>query len=388
MYDTAPVETLKYHHEMLMDKVRVESYMKAILSAVRKGDVVLDLGCGTGILSLFACHAGAKRVYAVEAEPVIEVARRIIDDNGYSDRVFFMNAWSTYIDLPEKVDVILTETVGNLGFEEGILGWVKDARDRFLTEGGRIIPREIELFMVPVVYDPDRDRSAAWKSDLYGFDFSTVKTIADNMISTMRLNPDDLLSPPASIMNVNLNNEYQSMYEADAHFEIERNGVLQGLAGWFRATLTENISLTSAPPNNVPSWWQNFFPFAQLSEVKAGDQLQLKITMDRDGGVWSWKVKFIKDRSSLPGELDSWDFEHHTNRGEILPNRLAQDFQVRPTLKQESYLDLHILKSMDGEHSIEEIAADVLERFPGTFRNLETAREHVFSFYEDYGRIA
>jgi SAM-dependent methyltransferase len=385
MYDTEPVETLRYHHEMLIDKVRVESYLQAILSVVRKGDVVLDLGCGTGILSLFACMAGAKRVYAVDAEPIIEIAKSIVDDNGYQDRVVLMNDWSTYVDLPEKVDVILTETIGNIGFEEGLLGWVWDARKRFLKVGGRIIPQKVEMYMAPVNYDPERDRTRAWGADTYGLDFCSVKDIADNQVFPIRLDAKDVLGDPSPFVVVDLRDELLARYEATQVLEIKEEGQLHGLGGWFRASLTEDITLTSAPPNKVPSWWQVFFPLGDLIPVKRGDQIKVNIGLDRDGGSWSWKVKLGTKSGGMKAE-DGWDFEHQTSSGEILPSRAETDFMLRPELDLESQLDLYILQSMDGERTIGQIALEVMERFPGTFRNLETAREHVYSFYEDYGR--
>ena len=122
MYDDRTLQIIEYHRSMLIDEVRTTSFLRAILGAVKPGDVVLDMGCGTGVLSYFACIAGARRVYAVEQGPIIELAKAICQRNGYQERVIFLNDWSTNIDLPEPVDVIITETIGNLGFEEGILG--------------------------------------------------------------------------------------------------------------------------------------------------------------------------------------------------------------------------------------------------------------------------
>ena len=385
MYDTAPVETLRYHHEMLMDKVRVDSYQQAILTAVCKGDVVLDLGCGTGILSLFACMAGARRVYAVEAEPVIEIAKRVIEDNGYTDRIIFMNDWSTYVELPEKVDVIVTETIGNLGFEEGILDWVADARKRFLKDGGRVIPQEVELFMAPVRYDPDRDRTSAWVENCHGLDFSSVRDIAVNQVFPIRLDPTDLLGPGAPMLKVDLREDVKDLYQGQNSIQIEQGGVLQGLGGWFRSTLAEDISISSAPPNQVPSWWHVYFPLEAPLEVQEGDDLLLETSTKPSGGEWSWKVKHQAHAPDSGYEVVDWDFEHQMVDGEIMPRREGRDFDIRPMLDSDAILDLHLLQAMDGKHSIREIAEDVIRKFPGTFRNQETAREHVYSFYEDYG---
>jgi protein arginine N-methyltransferase 1 len=275
--------------------------------------------------------------------------------------------------------------MGNLGFEEGILGWVADARKRFLKDNGRIIPKEVELIMAPVKYNPERDRSAAWKKDLYRLDFSSGKEIADNQIFPIRLDHRDVLGKPESFVKADLNKELPAQFEAMRQFKIDKKGVLQGLAGWFHARLTEEIVLTNAPPSNIPSWWQVFFPLVEMIEVEPGEHVSLQISLDRDGGAWSWKVKHGL-LASLQGNEAQWDFEHRTSGGEILPKRDEHDFQIKPTLDPDAYLDLHILQAMDGEHSLEDIALDVMERFPGTFRNIETAREHMYSFYEDYGR--
>ncbi len=385
MYDESPVETLRYHHEMLKDTVRVESYQKAILQVVRKGDVVLDLGCGTGVLSLFACMAGARRVYAVEAEPVIEIAMRVIEDNGYADRIIFLNDWSTYVDLPEKVDVIVTETIGNLGFEEGILDWVADARRRFLKDEGRVIPQEVELFMAPVRYDLDRDRTSAWVENYRGLDFSSVRDIAINQVFPIRLDQADLLGPGAPMLKVDLREDVKDLYKGRNSIQIEQDGVLQGLGGWFRSVLVDDVSITNAPPNQTPSWWHVFFNLEATLEVQKGDYLLLEASTKPSGGEWSWKVKRQPEAPDPGDEVVEWDFEHQMVDGEIMPGREGRDFDIRPTLDSDALLDLHLLQAMDGNHSIREIAEELIQKFPGTFRNQETAREHVYSFYEDYG---
>ena len=52
--------------------------------------VVLDVGCGTGILCMFAAQAGARKVIGIECSGIIEVAERIINDNGFQDGYFLL----------------------------------------------------------------------------------------------------------------------------------------------------------------------------------------------------------------------------------------------------------------------------------------------------------
>ena len=150
MYDKTPLDLLEYHHSMLADKVRTQTFQRAIAQQVRPGDVVMDIGCGSGILSYFACMAGAKRVYAIEKGPMFELAKMLCQQNGFSDKVVFINEWSTKVTLPEPADVLLTETIGNIGFDEGIIGWILDAKKRNLKPDARIVPHTLTLCAVPI----------------------------------------------------------------------------------------------------------------------------------------------------------------------------------------------------------------------------------------------
>ena len=105
-------QILTEHWHYLADQARLEAYERAIAEVVHPNNVVLDLGAGSGILGLLACRAGAKRVYAVDDGPVIELARRICRANGYQDRVVFIKGHSLEVELPEKVDLIIADQVG------------------------------------------------------------------------------------------------------------------------------------------------------------------------------------------------------------------------------------------------------------------------------------
>ena len=98
MFDDTASIALDFHHSMLSDGNRTNAFLNAILRTVSAGDVVVDIGCGTGVLSLFACLAGARKVFAIEQGPVLDVAREIAEANGYADRIEFLAGWSTEVE--------------------------------------------------------------------------------------------------------------------------------------------------------------------------------------------------------------------------------------------------------------------------------------------------
>ena len=129
------------HRTMICDRVRTEAFRRAIDSVVRPGDIVLDVGAGSGILSVFAARAGAARVYAVERTPAAVLAQELAAANGVAEIVQVIHGDVTDLEPPERVDVIVSEWLGGFGIDEGMLVPVIVARDRWLKPGGVMIPR-------------------------------------------------------------------------------------------------------------------------------------------------------------------------------------------------------------------------------------------------------
>ena len=132
---------IEVHRTMICDRVRTEAFRRAIDSVVRPGDVVLDVGAGSGILSMFAARAGAARVYAVERTTVAVMAQELAAANGFADVIEVIQGDMMDIELPERVDVIVSEWLGGFGIDEGMLPPVIAARERWLKPGGVMIPR-------------------------------------------------------------------------------------------------------------------------------------------------------------------------------------------------------------------------------------------------------
>src|SRR5712692_3682526 len=136
---------------LLLDKIRCDAYREAILRTVRPSDVVVDLGAGTGLLSFFALQAGARHVYAIEMSAIADAAAELIEANGFQDRITLIRKSSKQARLPERCDVLVTETLSTFCFDtENIIEFVADARERFLKPGGRIVPESADTFLLPI----------------------------------------------------------------------------------------------------------------------------------------------------------------------------------------------------------------------------------------------
>ena len=144
-WDAAPV-----HVRMLNDTRRVQRYQQGIRAVVRPGDVVVDVGTGTGILAIEAAKAGARHVYAVEASGIGRLARAMFAANELADRITLIPGWSTRIDLPERADVLVSEIIGDDPLAENVRAVVADARRRFLAPHARVLPRRLRILGVGV----------------------------------------------------------------------------------------------------------------------------------------------------------------------------------------------------------------------------------------------
>lgn len=162
------------HDKMLADHVRIDTYAAAIARSVRPGDVVVDLGTGSGILAFLAARAGAARVHALDDSLLIADARRVARDNGITNMEFH-HVHSRDFRAAAEVDVIVHEQIGEALFDERMVESIVDLRDRVLRRGGRIVPARFELHVDPVELVPDAIVPFAWEQRLHGVDFRALE---------------------------------------------------------------------------------------------------------------------------------------------------------------------------------------------------------------------
>merc|ERR1719273_2749642 len=144
-----------------------------------KNKVVLDVGCGTGILSMFAAKAGAAKVIGVDMSSIVDYAKKIVADNNLSDVVTIIRGKVEEIELPvPKVDIIISEWMGYCLFYESMLDTVLYARDKWLVEGGLMFPDKATLYITGIEDRQYKDDKINWWDDVYGFDMSSIRKVA------------------------------------------------------------------------------------------------------------------------------------------------------------------------------------------------------------------
>jgi protein arginine N-methyltransferase 1 len=130
-----------FHHLLLNDYIRMVAFKTAVSEATEPGMVVLDLGTGTGILAQWALEAGAARVYGIDLnEAILRTAIERISAAGQGDKFYPICGLSFEVELPERADLIISETLGNIADNEDCVSILADARKRFLADGGAMLP--------------------------------------------------------------------------------------------------------------------------------------------------------------------------------------------------------------------------------------------------------
>jgi len=278
---------LEVHRGLLLDEIRTNAYREAIRQLVTPGSVVLDLGTGSGILSFFACEAGARRVFAVDATHSADLAAFLTRQLGYADRIEVIHAHSTKIELPEPADVLVTETLGAFGFNERILSSVIDARARLLRPGAAIIPQRIDLAVVPVDAPEVFDRHVGfWRKEQFGLDLSPLVVFASNAMYVADVDSAAFLASPETVISTDLAAISSADVYGRASFTVARSGLLCGFSGWFRATLAAGIELSNERAGT--NWQHTFLPLESPMTVEPGTRIEIELETS-DGLSWRWR---------------------------------------------------------------------------------------------------
>lgn len=281
---------LDYHLGMLHDVARVDAFRRAIDATVKPGDVVLDIGCGSGVLSFMACEAGAEKVYAIEGGPVIDVARELAVDNGFDDRIEFLEGWSMELGIPEPADVLISETIGNAGFNEGIIAWAVDARQRLLRPGAALIPDRLRLWVATVETFDEYGVVSDWQAEGLPYDYSAAFHRASRTLWFADFAPENLLGQPEVAADVDLRTAPYETVSSTGELRVDRDGTLHGLACWFDAQLCPGVIVHNMPPRGESSWSHGFLPLADPLDVSAGERFRWELSVSADGEHWTWHL--------------------------------------------------------------------------------------------------
>lgn len=364
---------LDEHRRYVDDAHRVRAFEHAIARAVRPGDVVLDLGAGTGILGILACRAGASRVYAVESTSAIELTRDIVRANRCDDRVTLIKGISTSIDLPERVHVIVCDQVSGFGFEAGIAEYLRDARARFLVPRGRMLPEALRLAVAPVESQEQYQAIDFWTGSATGLDLSPVGPVATNTPRPARFLAEHIIGDTVWSDDVDPSRA-PSVVRVGGSSPIERSAMLHGLAGWFSAKLYDEITMGNSPfLSDAIDRQHVLFPIEQPTPVEAGDQIELTVCVRPTDQVIVWTVELRHD--GAPPRR----FRQSTLHGFLLSRTdlVRADPNFRPGLEREGRMRRTVLTLCDGQHTVAEIERELLTGYPDAFSSTDSVATFV-----------
>jgi precorrin-6B methylase 2 len=365
--------------QLLSEDARLETVKRALAVAVRPGDVVVDVGTGTGAFALFAARAGARRVYAVEREEIVEVARSLVQANGAADIVEVIEADAASWVPPEPVDVVVYEDLEDVGIGP-TLGSLTSRLRRYLAPGGRFVPESITVRAAPVENEPQHRRGFPWSDGrAYGLNLTPLKDMAAHMRSNCAIREKDLLATPESFFSHRVGQPVPPLDEATARFAVQRGGKMHGVAVWFDAVLATGVNWSNAP-SEKPTIWQNAFLHTRAApDVRRGEWVRVRLShapWGAESWIWSWHVQ-IEDAGGTARYSEQCSEFHSLPMSAARLRARSLDQPLNPDRSAEK--QRRVFELVDGHRTAREVGEELSGRFPDLFPDAEQAAREVIS---------
>ncbi|PLW68403.1 methyltransferase domain-containing protein [Pseudohalioglobus lutimaris] len=373
------------HQHMVYDARRNMAYVRALEKLITPRTVVLDIGAGLGVLGLYAARLGAKKVYLVEPEPVIEVARQAARDSGLTN-VECIRARVEEVKEDIQADVIISVFTGNLLFGEDLLPSLFYARDRFLKPGGSLLPDAARILLAPAsaerAYADNVDTWVGYpefcaENALPPLDFSAARSYAAN---TMLYDvggdkyPVEPLAQPTELMYLDLATTDRAGGKASISLQVAAAGIQHGWQGWFAMRLGDEWYDTSraAGPTH---WSEVFLPLLQPLKLREGDQLDFTLSRP-EYGEWSWIT-----RHAGKSQRQSSFLSLPLRPGDLMKRAEGH----KPTLSEKGRAVAWALEQMNGSRSTAELAQAVRQEHPGAFATDREALQFLRALAQQFG---
>ncbi|XP_058447168.1 protein arginine N-methyltransferase 6 [Malaya genurostris] len=293
-------EDLEIHRLMLTDNARLDAYRNAILGNedLFKGRTVLDVGCGTGILSIFCAQAGARKVYAVEASNLARLAREVVEENSFNEIIEIFECEIEKFRLPDgadKVDIIVSEWMGFFLLHEGMLDSVIFARDQFLKPSGLMFPNTATIFVAPCSV-PSRfdDFESLFGVNMKSFGRELRKQKSDKP-EILNVSAEHLLHEGHIMAWLDLKEisvEDLDTFEMKEVMVLQNSGKFQGFCLWFDCTfpsgdpnqIAQEVILSTSPKSPTTHWKQSviLLPEEACEDADELDPIAFNLNLSRN----------------------------------------------------------------------------------------------------------
>jgi protein arginine N-methyltransferase 1 len=371
---------------MIADTVRMQAYRAALELAIKPGMVVLDLGAGTGIMSLLACKLGAAQVHAVEPSDAIAVARELARANGCADRIEFHQQPSFELALARRADVVVSDLRGVLPLLGRHIPSIVDARERLLAPGGTQIPAR-DAIDVQLVGDAPLHAQTlgAWRDGALGLDLSAALRWASGQCVKADLSRAQRLGAPQRVVEIDYRTVVSPDVRGRATWVVQAPATAHGLGAWFDTILAGDIGFSNAPDRPRAIYGQMFFPLPEALELRPGDAVDVELAANLVGSeyVWRWSVD-ARDRG---GARKASYRQSSFQAMPVNPARLqARAGDYVPQAGDESRAAARALALFEQRLPVEAIAAQLCREFPALYATApERARELVGDLSDRFG---
>jgi predicted RNA methylase len=283
------LQHLEDYRLMMADKKRMTAFRRAI-QITCPGRVVCEIGVGLGPLSLMALKAGAARVYGIEVNgEALDFATQVIRQHGFDPSRFIpIRGLSTRVTLPEKVDVILSETLDSMGFGENTVNYTGDASRRFLKRGGVLVPREVRSLVALASPKRYMEQLYFWQDELFareGFDYQHALDILRSHTHVLPVTNEALFSDWHVWYELNLRHGFFGVAPAPTCIEVTKSGIIHGLACAFEAVLADGVVLRNLPEDETTHWHQGFNPFVAPMDLRDGELAYIELTIPEQNAI-------------------------------------------------------------------------------------------------------